>query len=118
MVVDSPPGMISPSSPSSCSGSRTSTASAPSRRSTAACSRKFPCTARTPILSGFSIVFDGNGAYSGAGASVAAVLLVAAKKPIVPSTAQLDRLVAYAIPTNTKATIETKAKSASLVWHQ
>src|SRR5919204_2338306 len=49
-VVDSPPGMINPSRPSSCPGLRTSTASTPRRRSTAACSRKFPCTARTPIL--------------------------------------------------------------------
>src|SRR5689334_15430247 len=47
-VVDSPPGTTSPSSPSNSSGFRTSTASAPSRRSIAACSRKFPCTARTP----------------------------------------------------------------------
>ena len=51
-AVDSPPGMTSPSSPSSCSGLRTSTTSAPRRRSIAACSRKFPCTARTPIRSG------------------------------------------------------------------
>src|SRR5437899_12959103 len=51
IAVDSPPGRISPSSPASCSGSRTSTGSAPRRRSTAACSRKFPCTARTPIRS-------------------------------------------------------------------
>src|SRR4051794_20371102 len=42
--------MTSPSSPSSCSGFRTSTTSAPSCRSTAACSRKAPCTASTPIL--------------------------------------------------------------------
>src|SRR5262245_1737104 len=49
-VVDSPPGTTSPSSPLSCSGLRTSTGSAPSRRSIAACSRKFPCRARTPIL--------------------------------------------------------------------
>src|SRR5213596_3374753 len=46
-VVDSPPGTTRPSSPS---GLRTSTASAPSRRSIAACSRKFPCRARTPIF--------------------------------------------------------------------
>src|SRR4051812_12291736 len=51
-AVDSPPGRISPSRPSSCSGLRTSTTSAPSRRNIAACSRKFPCTARTPIRSG------------------------------------------------------------------
>src|SRR3954453_11774363 len=51
-VVDSPPGTTRPSSASSCSGLRTSTTSAPRRRSIAACSRKFPWTARTPILSG------------------------------------------------------------------
>src|SRR5262245_175931 len=49
-VVDSPPGTTSPSSPSSCSGFRTSRGSAPSCRSIAACSRKFPCRARTPIF--------------------------------------------------------------------
>src|SRR5438105_2134674 len=49
-VVDSPPGTTSPSSPSSCSGSRTSTTSTPSRRSIAACSRKLPWRARTPIF--------------------------------------------------------------------
>src|ERR671934_441743 len=49
-VVDSPPGTTSPSSPSSCSGLRTSTTSAPRRRSMAACSRTFPWTARTPIF--------------------------------------------------------------------
>src|SRR2546423_14029222 len=49
-VVDSPPGMTRPSSPSSCSGLRTSTGSAPRRRSMAACSRKFPWRARTPIF--------------------------------------------------------------------
>src|SRR5918995_1210423 len=48
-VVDSPPGMTRPSSPSSCSGLRTSTASAPSRRNIATCSRKLPWRARTPI---------------------------------------------------------------------
>src|SRR5690349_10712666 len=50
MVVLSPPGMISPSSPASCSGRRTSTASAPSSRRRWACSRKAPWRARTPIL--------------------------------------------------------------------
>src|SRR5512133_563404 len=44
--------MIRPSRSSSCSGLRTSTTSAPSRRSIEACSRKFPCTARTPIFNG------------------------------------------------------------------
>src|SRR5437667_2308659 len=48
-VVDSPPGTTRPSSPSSSSRLRTSTGSAPSRRSIAPCSRKFPWTARTPI---------------------------------------------------------------------
>src|SRR5918997_1752581 len=52
IAVDSPPGMTRPSSPSSSSGLRTSTTSAPRRRSIAACSRKLPCTARTPILIG------------------------------------------------------------------
>src|SRR5471032_2295436 len=52
-VVDSPPGMTNPSRPSSCSGLRISTASAPRPRSMRACSRKFPCSASTPILSGF-----------------------------------------------------------------
>ena len=51
IAVDSPPGMTSPSSSASCSGFRTSTTCAPSRRSIAACSRKFPWTARTPIRS-------------------------------------------------------------------
>src|SRR5919199_1570255 len=50
IAVDSPPGITSPSRLASCSGRRTSTTSAPRRRSIAACSRKFPCTARTPIL--------------------------------------------------------------------
>src|SRR2546427_12551000 len=52
IAVDSPPGMTSPSSPSSCSGLRPSTPSAPSRRSVAACSRKLPWTARTPTFTG------------------------------------------------------------------
>src|SRR4029453_13038180 len=50
IAVDSPPGITRPSRPSRCSGFRTSTGSAPSRRSTAACSRKSPWTARTPIF--------------------------------------------------------------------
>src|SRR3954452_14378326 len=41
--------MTRPSIPSSCSGLRTSTTSASSRRSIAACSRKLPWTARTPM---------------------------------------------------------------------
>src|SRR3954469_2045328 len=51
-VVVSPPGITSPSSPSSCSGFRTSTVRAPRRCSICACSRKFPCTASTPIVNG------------------------------------------------------------------
>src|SRR5215218_9119473 len=50
IAVDSPPGITRPSRSSSCSGLRTSTGSAPSRRSIAACSRKSPCTARIPIF--------------------------------------------------------------------
>src|SRR3954454_15419546 len=73
-VVDSPPGMTRPSRSSSCSGLRTSTTSAPSRRSIAACSRKFPCTARTPIR-GPSIGRNGR---EGRSMSVAAVLLALA----------------------------------------
>src|SRR4051812_10111597 len=51
-VVDSPPGTTRPSSPSSSAGLRISTASTPSRRSICTCSRKLPCTARTPIFTG------------------------------------------------------------------
>src|SRR4051812_42743365 len=51
MAVDSPPGITSPSRPASCSGFRISNASAPSARSVAACSRKFPWRARTPMRS-------------------------------------------------------------------
>src|SRR5687767_14106267 len=49
-VVDSPPGMTSPSSPWSCSALRTSTTWTPSRRSIAVCSREFPWAARTPMV--------------------------------------------------------------------
>src|SRR5207248_2216916 len=56
--------MTSPSIPSSSSGFRTSTTSAPSRRSIAACSRKLPCTARTPIRSA-SLIAGIVGAVSG-----------------------------------------------------
>ena len=48
MVVDSPPGRISPSSPSSSPGRRTARVSTPSRASTARCSAKSPCRASTP----------------------------------------------------------------------
>src|SRR5215216_8188022 len=56
--------MINPSTSSSCSGLRTSTGSAPSRRNIAACSRKSPCTARIPIFiglpaAGFEQLFGG-----------------------------------------------------------
>src|SRR5690242_9335720 len=50
MVEDSPPGMTRPSSPSRSRGRRTSTASTPTSRSAATCSRKAPWRARTPIL--------------------------------------------------------------------
>src|SRR5256885_4351720 len=43
--------------------------------------------------------------------------MVATKKPIVPKTAQLDRLVAYATRTKRTETIRTMAKSKSLVWN-
>src|SRR3954447_25501674 len=61
-VVDSPPGTTSPSSASSCPGFRTSTTSTPRRRSMAACSRKFPCTASTPTLIDTSVVSGLSGA--------------------------------------------------------
>src|SRR2546422_1490007 len=48
-VVDSPPGMISPPTPSSSWGLRTRTASTPQRASALACSAKSPWRARTPI---------------------------------------------------------------------
>src|SRR6266550_8503554 len=48
IVVLSPPGMISASTSSSCSGLRTSTPSTPSRSSVARCSAKSPWRPRTP----------------------------------------------------------------------
>src|SRR2546430_2657676 len=48
IVVLSPPGMISASISSSCSGCRTSTPSTPSRSSVARCSAKSPWRPRTP----------------------------------------------------------------------
>src|SRR5438876_1882784 len=48
IVVLSPPGMMSASISSSCSGRRTSTASTPSRSSVARCSAKSPWRPRTP----------------------------------------------------------------------
>src|SRR4051794_23875628 len=52
MVVDSPPGMTSPSRPFSSAGVRTSLASAPSSASMRRWASKSPCRARTPIFSG------------------------------------------------------------------
>mmetsp|Transcript_14032 Transcript_14032/g.33622 ORF Transcript_14032/g.33622 Transcript_14032/m.33622 type:complete len:268 (+) Transcript_14032:1807-2610(+) len=49
IVVLSPPGMISPLHPASCSALRTSTASPPTRTTCAQCSAKDPCKASTPI---------------------------------------------------------------------
>src|SRR5438270_4814097 len=49
MVVDSPPGMTRPSSPSRSAGTRTSSTSAPSRSRTPVCAAKSPWRARTPI---------------------------------------------------------------------
>src|SRR6185312_8892777 len=50
IVEDSPPGITRPSSPSRSRGSRTSTASTPTSRSAAMCSRNAPWRARTPTL--------------------------------------------------------------------
>src|SRR5918997_420244 len=50
MAVDSPPGTMIPTRPSRSSMVRTSTGSTPSFLSISACSRKSPCSARTPIL--------------------------------------------------------------------
>lgn len=49
MVVDSPPGITSPSTASSSPGRRTVLASAPADVSAARCSRTSPWSARTPI---------------------------------------------------------------------
>ena len=49
MVVDSPPGMTSPSTASSSLRRRTGIDSAPASRSAARCSRVSPCSASTPI---------------------------------------------------------------------
>src|SRR5215207_3558391 len=48
IVVDSPPGITSPSSPSRSRGTRTSRGSAPSSRSSRPWASKSPCSARTP----------------------------------------------------------------------
>src|SRR5215212_11817689 len=68
--------MINPSTSSSCSRLRTSTGSAPRRRSIAACSRKSPWTARIPILiglpaAGFEELFRGERSRGEAGHRVA-----------------------------------------------
>src|SRR5258708_1318419 len=59
MVVDSPPGMTSASTSSSCSGRRTSIASAPSRWKVSRCSRKSPWRPRTPARAKRSPTADG-----------------------------------------------------------
>src|SRR5215217_110939 len=48
IVVDSPPGITSPSSPSRSAGTRTSRTSAPRPRSISACASKSPWSASTP----------------------------------------------------------------------
>src|SRR3954470_15980659 len=48
IVVDSPPGITSPSSPSRSRGTRTSRGSAPSSRRSRPWASKSPCSARTP----------------------------------------------------------------------
>src|SRR3954452_6293386 len=50
MVVLSPPGRMSPLTPSRSAGSRTRTPSTPIFRSVSRCSRKAPCRASTPIF--------------------------------------------------------------------
>src|SRR4051795_1164244 len=50
IVVLSPPGRMSPLTPSRSAGSRTRTPSTPIARSVSRCSRKAPCRASTPIF--------------------------------------------------------------------
>src|SRR5918994_6207286 len=50
IAVDSPPGTMIPARPSRSSTSRTSTGSTPRDSRISACSRKSPCSARTPIF--------------------------------------------------------------------
>src|SRR3712207_6041036 len=50
MVVDSPPGTTSPSTPASSSGRFTGTDVAPADSSARRCSLTSPCNARTPIF--------------------------------------------------------------------
>src|SRR5258708_11169495 len=49
IVVDSPPGITSPSTPSSSPGLRTGTGREPAARSAARCSATSPCSASTPM---------------------------------------------------------------------
>src|SRR5918993_100613 len=49
IVVDSPPGTMTPDRPSRSSTALTSTGSTPRPRRISACSLKSPCSARTPI---------------------------------------------------------------------
>lgn len=79
MVELSPPGMISPSSPARAAARRTSTASTPSRRRTAAWSAKLPWSASTPMRGG-----AGDGADPGPGLAVVASGIA----PMVTSVAQ------------------------------
>jgi hypothetical protein len=55
MVVLSPPGMMRPAKPSSCSGFLTSIASTPSFRKHAMCSLNEPCKAKTPTAISLSL---------------------------------------------------------------
>src|SRR5580698_8794183 len=50
IVVDSPPGITSPSRPSRSLGTRTSRTSAPNARSIRPCASNPPCRASTPIV--------------------------------------------------------------------
>src|ERR1039457_5411443 len=64
IVVDSPPGMTSPSTASSSSGRRTGTADAPTTASAARCSDTSPCSASTPTtgsagVAGMAILLGG-----------------------------------------------------------
>ena len=52
MVVDSPPGTTSASSPARCAGRETRTGVTPSAASAAPCRAKSPCTLSTPTRGG------------------------------------------------------------------
>src|ERR1700754_5216585 len=58
IVVLSPPGMTSPSSPPRSAGTRTSETSAPSWRRVRECASKSPCSARTPTRSSGTAVLQ------------------------------------------------------------